>query len=62
MDDIEFQLQVAQERNKNIDAVRTHLENEDIKGYELKDGLVYKNDPTEELALYVPCDMEDNII
>lgn len=41
-DDIEFLVQVAQERDKGIEVIRNRLEKEDVKDYELVDGLVYK--------------------
>ncbi|XP_054727437.1 uncharacterized protein LOC129237061 [Anastrepha obliqua] len=41
-DDVEFQLQVAQERDKAIESIRNRLENEHLNHYVLVDGLVYR--------------------
>lgn len=59
---IEMQLQLAQNRDPVVANIRQKLETEALDDYELRDGLVYRKTTDEHRMLYVPAEMEDNII
>ena len=60
--DLDFNIQATQNRDKNILKLREQLERENVDGYELKDGLVFRVSRDNILQLYVPLEMEDNVI
>lgn len=62
VNDIDFQLLIAQSRDPNIVGLRSKLENTEVKDFKLLDGLVYKKDANGKALFYVPQEMEDNII
>ena len=58
---VDFNIQVAQNRDVLITDLRDKLEFGPVDNFELKDGLVFKNDGS-CFQLYVPSEMENNII
>lgn len=60
--DLEFQIQAAQSRDSIIVSLRQLLENEPSEQFELREGIVYKKHISGELLLYVPVELENNII
>ncbi|XP_053968796.1 uncharacterized protein K02A2.6-like [Anastrepha ludens] len=62
VDDIQFQIQVAQERDNHVKTIRDRLERENVTDYDLMDGVVYKRNQDGKMALYVPHEMESNVI
>lgn len=58
---VEFRLQVAQNRDANVVKIREKLESEAMEDYEMRDGLVYRRNDG-KIALYVPTEMEENVI
>ncbi|XP_036325536.1 uncharacterized protein K02A2.6-like [Rhagoletis pomonella] len=61
-DEVEFQIQIAQERDDTISSLRSRLTDEAVEGFDLIDGLVYKIKPVGKKRLYVPTEMEANVI
>lgn len=61
-DDVNFQLQVTQNRDPIIVQIRSRLENEDMTEYLLEDGLLYRRGKDDLKLFYVPSEMENNII
>lgn len=61
-DEIDFQLQVTQNRDPTIAKTRERLLEEEMSEYELTDGLVYRKDKNDRRLLYVPAEMEENVI
>ncbi|XP_018377468.1 PREDICTED: LOW QUALITY PROTEIN: uncharacterized protein K02A2.6-like [Trachymyrmex cornetzi] len=55
-------LSICQDRDKEILKIRDKLEKNDVKHYELRDGLVYRKDKNKKLLFYVPQSMESNVI
>lgn len=55
-------LSICQNRDTEILKIREKLEKEEVKQYELRDGLVYRKDKNQKLFFYVPRTMETNII
>lgn len=62
MEEIEFQIQIAQERDETISSIRSRLETGLVKDFDLMDGLVYKCRSDGKKVLYVPGEMESNVI
>lgn len=60
--ELNFMVQATQNRDEKILILRTRLENERVDGFELKDGLVYRRDKKQRLQLFVPQEMEENVI
>lgn len=60
--DVVFQLRIAQSRDPVVTDLRSRMESEEVQGYSLDDGLVYREGNGETKLLYVPAEMEDNII
>lgn len=60
--DVDIQLQIMQNRDENIVQLRQKLENGNVTNFMLDDGLVYYQKPGEKALLYVPKEMEQNII
>lgn len=61
-DEIDFQLQVTQNRDPMVVEVKQRLLAEEMSEYELKDELVYKKGKDERRLLYVPAELEENIM
>lgn len=61
-DDVDFRLQVTQNRDPTIVEIKGQLEKEKMDDYLLKDGLVYRKLKNNDLLLYVPAEMEENVI
>lgn len=61
-DEIDIHLQATQSRDPVISALCSRLENEEVDHFELKNGLVYRKTPNGRFALYVPAEMEINVI
>lgn len=59
--DVDFHIQLAQNRDVKIRKLRRKLETEMLLHYELEDGLVFRKLDTDSLLLYVPSEMEDNL-
>lgn len=60
--ELDFHLQITQNRDTNILKLRKELEETEVKNFELKDGLVYHKSPAGHLQLYVPSEMINNVI
>lgn len=60
--DIDLQLQVFQNHDKVIVQLRETLEKKDIDNFVMDDGLVYRQLDNGKTLLYVPGEMETNII
>lgn len=60
--DIDFQLQVAQSRDKEICDLREQLETADNDEYELSGEVVYQKSPYGTLRMYVTKEMINNVI
>ena len=60
-EDLDFHIQVAQNRDENLKNILNKLENNTVEGFELCDGLVFKLKSNKRL-LCVPKEMEENII
>lgn len=61
-EDLDFQLSVAQNRDPEVLKIRSELESNEMDGYILSDGLVFRKSPSGKLQLYVPAEMVNNII
>lgn len=61
-DDVDFQLQATQARDPVIVGLRESLELTEQERYELRDGLVYRRFAPDRVGLYVPAEMEWNVI
>lgn len=57
-----FHIQVAQSRDLIILNLRERLEKETVTGFKLMNGLVFKDITPDRPQLYVPAEMEDNVI
>lgn len=60
--DFDFRLQITQNRDNKIMMLREKLENGNVDGFELKDGLVYRRSALDQLQLYVPAEMINSVI
>ena len=60
-EDLDFHIQVAQNRDENLKNILNKLENNTVERFELCDGLVFKLKSNKRL-LCVPKEMEENII
>lgn len=61
-EDVDFQLQITQARDPIIVDLRSSLETAEQKHFVLQDGLVYRRSLSNQLQLYVPQEMESNVI
>lgn len=61
-DEVDMPLQATQSRDSIIVGIRTKLGEKEVDHFELKEGLVYRKMKTGQLALYVPCELENNVI
>lgn len=60
--DVDFRIQVAQERDENLKEIREKLLTGKVKGFDLQDGLVCRLREDGSRLLCVPGEMEDNVI
>lgn len=60
--ELNHMIHITQNRDGIILELRERLENGKVNGFELKDGLVFRRDKLNQLQLYVPKEMEENII
>lgn len=60
--DVDLILQAEQMRHPEVMKVRDLLEQCDVLGFELIDGVVYKINKSSGLRLYAPASMEDQLI
>lgn len=60
--DVDTNIQVAQSRDGKIEAIRNKLEEGDLEGYVLENGLVFRCGVREQRQLYVPAELEENIM
>lgn len=62
--DVDLNLQVTQNRDPVIVEIRNRLENEkeQTSNYEMKDGLIFYKTKNDIKLLYVPAEMENNVI
>lgn len=59
--EVDLNIQIIQTRDPKIVKLRDRLETEEVPGYVLDNGLVFRvNDKCQ--LLYVPCDIEENVI
>lgn len=61
-DDLDVQIQATQSRDQTIVKLRAFLEEKEDDNFELRDGLVYRKMKAGHLSLYVPSELENNII
>lgn len=61
IEDIDFQLCAAQARDGEVSGLKTKLEQGEVKGYDIVNGVVYKK-VNEDLRFFVPKDMEIEVI
>lgn len=57
INEMDSQIQVAQERDENIRKLREQLEREVAKSFDLKEGLLYRVEENDRNALYIPKDI-----
>lgn len=60
--ELDFHLQITQNRDPVIEKLRQKLETSVVKDFELCDGLVYHKSSAGHLQLYVPSEMINNVI
>lgn len=60
--DVDFRLQVYQNRDPAIVAIRSWLRKEQMNDYGMKDGLVFFKTKNDVKLLYVPAEMETSVI
>lgn len=60
--ELSFRLQIAQYRDEKIVALRSKLEQHAVAGYTMTNGLIFKQSSNNVPKLYVPQEMEENII
>lgn len=60
--DLDFNIQVSQTRDEKIKELRDRLEMDEVRGYELENGLVFRVRDDNRRQLYVPAEWEDNIM
>lgn len=61
-DDLEAKLRITQNRDADIVDIRTKLETDECEPFELHGGAVYRRDASNRLLLYVPSELEENVI
>lgn len=61
-DETSFNIQATQGRDQEIVALRDRLETSEVPGFALINGIVFKEKDTEQPKLYVPPEMETNVI
>lgn len=60
--DVDLNIQITQSRDDNIRKIRELLGKQNAEGYELENGLVFRCTEPGRKQLYVPAEMEENII
>ena len=60
--DMDVMIQVTQTRDDNIRNIRTKLETGDLEGYVMEKGLVFRLALSGRKQLYVPTELEENIM
>lgn len=60
--DVDLNIQISQSRDKVINEIKENLENRDIPGYALENGLVFRVNDKNKRQLYVPFEWEDNVM
>ena len=55
-------IQVTQNRDDDIVAIKLRLEMEEVEGLELVYGIVFRKDRMGNLLFYVPHELEENVI
>lgn len=60
--ELDHMIHITQNRDEVILKLRDQLEGGKVGGFELKDGLVFRRDKMNRLQLYVPAEMEQNVI
>ena len=61
-DDIDFYLHATQSRDPKIVQLRTQLEQGEVPNFELENGLLYRKMEPGHCTLYVPAEMQVNVI
>lgn len=61
-EDLEFQIQASQSRDSIIKSLSEFLKSQPSEMFELKEGIVSKKSKSGDLLLYVPSELEENII
>lgn len=61
-DEVDMCLQIAQSRDPEVKRIVAKLEQGPVKNYDLRDGLLCRVLPPSRRVLYVPTEMEDNVI
>lgn len=59
---IDLNIQIAQGRDGNIRSIRERLEKEELAGYRMEDGLIFKINTQGRRQLMVPRELEENIM
>lgn len=60
--DVDLNIQISQSRDEIIENLRLKLENADIPGYILENGLVFRVNDQQKKQLYVPKEWEENVM
>lgn len=61
-DEVDFRLRLAQARDQQIEEMRCKLEKRDVPNFQLTDGVVFRVNSERDKRMWVPSDMEDNVI
>lgn len=59
---VDFNIRVTQNRDVKILKLREQLENGTVPNFKMIDGIVFRRNKNNNLQLYVPFEMEENII
>lgn len=60
--DVDLNIQIAQARDETIQSILRKLENGDLDDYVLENGLVFRRGVKGQMQLYVPQELEDNVM
>ena len=60
--ELNFIVHATQGRNAEIASIKVRLEKENLVGFKLLDGIVFREDDKGDLLLYVPSKLEENVI
>lgn len=60
--DLDLNIQISQSRDERIRELRERLEQENVSGYKLENGLVFRINKDGRAQLYVPAEWEENIM
>lgn len=61
-EDIDFQLRATQNRDPVISELKSKLGESELKLFAMHDGIVYRRDREGDLFLYVPSELEENLV